>query len=339
MAYMTSVKFLCKFDNASYIYDTITSDFPDVVGDPVKVVTPEGGYLMQQDQYLTWQGRATDILKTMTVGFWLRPSHPGVSTNADGTAIEDLNLSLFELAPYLGDVYDEPPSLIVSEKCGVDGRNSMVVTIYGATLSNVWTGTSESYLPGVWHYFWITYNGTLDQVNLFLDGKQTTWSSTSGSVPQKVVGSFLDLNVNKYGSSGLQSWATNSGNLKDLVVFNQSYSSEVYATRVVTYGIDYMADTDYSLSNEFDYTFLFDDPSPIRVTSLVSDATGILATRTDGKILKGSMLVWDVSKNFSSASEQDALAQRSDRIFNNSSSSGYSVSSAGLTITNAIIRL
>ena len=305
----SELKSLLQFKSTS-LYDDADQGYLNVFGtNSVVTLVSGGGYSMQDDQYLYGGGIAgagynMTITNAMTLGFWLYPISPGVATDESTGAAVPITMPLFAWDPASSD---ETPVIKIYESTTVDGNNKMIVSFLGGSYSV----STEEYTPAAWHHFWIAYDGSGPTLSVYIDGKAITLQNVSGSVPSSLGGDALDLYINHFPEGYSSSRAKNTGYITDLFVYNTLNTTEADIQTVINKGILYLADTNYNTLEEEGFGIRFDDPQTITITSSVDDMSYIFAGRNDGKIMRGSSLLWETRRIFSNPDENTNVNESS----------------------------
>jgi hypothetical protein len=178
----------------------------------------------------------------------------------------------------------------------------------------------------LWHNIWISYSGT--NLYIYIDGVASTLVEY-GSIPASLGGSSLNLYINNSVAGYAYNIGKNYGKIKDIMLLNDSDISLSSIQRYINYGVNYVVDKTYTPIDIDMKNIYLNDPSTITITSAVDDMSYIYLGRNDGKILRGSPLLWEVRKVYSNPQETDLL----------NLSEGNSISDGFLKIKNMIVRL
>jgi len=302
MSYISDLKLLIKFRNVS-LYEEVSTTTLFTRGDSFgPTILPGGGYAMSNTQYLIGEGPgtkgyATDISNAMTIGFWLNPVNPGMATNPSTGAADAITMPVINFNN-VGS-YDVP-IVDIREETTVDGENKLVVSFNDGD----YVAKSEAYTPELWHYFWIVYDEV--SLSIHVDGKPHALDE-SGALPATIDGASLDLYINHSLEGYAYNVAKNYGYISDIFVMNVANTSEVDIQRVINDGIDYLVDDIYSSWYIEKSSIYFNDPDTIKVTSSVDDMSYVYIGRNDGKILRGSPLLWETRRTLANNGESDLL--------------------------------
>lgn len=329
MAFNSATKFVTKFDNS--LLEEFSGEFLSINGDDTDIVyLDSNGYQMKQNQTLTKSACLLKAGKKISIGFWLFPINPGKVVNNSNSELEDVDISVLDLSEGILDPYEESwiqgdPAIIVRERV-TTGGNSLVIDMIDPG-DNVFTSVTTSYEYGKWHYFWITFYGD-NFFKVFIDGKESTLSQT-GLLPSTIDADEVEVSINRFiQSSG--NVTNNYGYIDDVVILNTYINDIFQIQKIINTGIDFLLGEESQDVEEVDFALLYDDPTAIRLTAVVDDGSFIYASRTDGKILQGSPLLWDTRLVFSNPEEENVLLKFGDEI---------EIKDGSLNITKGTIRL
>jgi len=300
MAFISSAKFIAKFDALPFI-DSVSGNVFRVFGPAASILEGNLGFDMQQGQHIERDDVSLSVSNKMTVGFWLKPTNPGQVRNSSTGDLESLKISLFDIREPANDLI-----LLVHERTDQDGVSNTLRAIFYDSSGVDFVITSSKYSVDNWHHFWLVYNGPGSSVQLFIDGVADSLS-TSGSVPGGLTAGSVVVAVNRLALNSAFNVVDNQGVIDDLVILNDADATAATIQKVINYSLDFAFDTDHMNNEEIDLTFLFSDPDAFHLTSVETDGTNILATRTDGKILEGSQLMWHSRKRFADTEAIDSL--------------------------------
>lgn len=299
---VSDIKSLLQFKSTA-IYDDVNQGHLSVYGEnKMPQILPGGGYIMQDDQYLLGEGvsllgYSLAITDSMTMGFWLYSVSPGVSTDETTGAAVPITMPLIDWDE-AGSTYS--PVIKITENTTSSSGNNLTVSL----LDDSYYASSENYLTGVWHYFWIVYDGTVPAISIYVDGKlHTLQNEVGGSPPASLGGGNLDLYINHELDGYSSAVAKNYGYITDLCVFNTVRTSILDMQKVINNGVLYIADTNYNTVQADGFGVYFDDPDTITMTSSIDDMSYVYVGRNDGKIMRGSPLLWEVRRVFSNSDE------------------------------------
>jgi hypothetical protein len=304
--------------------DLVGQSFMSVNGNsPAVTVSPTNGYLMRSDQYLHGEDYSSDVSSGFTISFWLYSVNPGMVTNPISGDAEPIFMSLLD---FIRGGSSNNSIIKITESSTSDEENCLVVTINDGAYT---ASTVSTYEASKWHHMWISYSGT--SMYVYIDGVLSSLTET-GSLPSSLDGSLFDLYVNYSIDGYTYNIGSNSGYIRDLLLFNDCDITNYSIQRAINLGYLYIADADYDFSVDMSNIY-FDDPTTITVTSAVDDMSYIYVGRNDGKILCGSPLLWEVRKVYSNPDEASVIDFPTDASSPNNISNGF------LKIKNTIIRL
>ena len=301
--FVPTVKLLLKFDDSS-LYENISNTFLSVNGNTSVDILPNGlGYVMKQDQYLFALSFSTTISEKMILGFWLYPVNPGVVVNPDTNSIEGVEMPIINLVG-AGNL---TPVVSVFETTTEDDNNFLTVRLE----SNTYSVSTNNYSVGIWHHFWLVYDnsGSVEKLDIYIDGTLQDKINESGSVPISLTGNLVDIYINRHIDGFAYNKTNNFGYLDDMVIFDTDIDAEEKCQKMINYSVDYIVDDNYRFFAEKDYGVAYEDPTTLRINSLINDMSFIFVSRNDGKILRGSPLFWEVRKMFSDEREKGLLQE------------------------------
>jgi hypothetical protein len=320
---VSELKLLLRFDSDSIFEDVSQTNMLKIGDSDISVLADSGGYQMKNDQYLFGDGLSSngyslDVSTNMSIGFWLYPVSPGLAINPGDSSPSSIEMPLCNFV----DSGSSANSVIeITEHTSQSGNNYLQINLEeGKYIIN-----SEEYAPLLWHHFWIVYNTT--SITIFIDGKRNTNTSETGSI-SSIDGSFLDLYINHSVNGYGWNVAKNYGVIDDLTIFNISNTSESDIQRFINDGVLFISDDSNTSTYIFKSDIYFNDPTTITITSLIDDMSYIFVGRNDGKIMRGSPLLWEVRRDFSNSDEISIL-----NLPPSSQKNGF------LQLTNQTIRL
>ncbi len=330
---ISDLKLLLRFNNTS-LFEEVSNSTMKVVGAGPSQVLSSGGYVMTDDQYLKGDGTAhsgynTNISDAMTLGFWLYPVNPGMAISSSTTAVP-ISMPVMSFNR-IGS--NDAFVVELTENTTVDGKNNLTVSFD----DNLYSASSEDYAPSIWHYFWIVYDS--GSLSIYVDGTQHTLQNEEGSLPVSLHGSLLDLYINHKLDGYAFDIAKNYGYISDIFMMNVANSSDVDMQRVINDGVEYLVDDSFIDDRIEKSSIYFNDPDTIIVTSSIDDMSYVYLGRNDGKILRGSPLLWETRRTFARDGEVELL----DLPYNDVSPfdpDGWSITSSGfLELIDKSIRL
>jgi len=310
MAFISSVKMLLRFDNSSLMEEITGEQFLLSGNGPVDIRADGNGINLKRDQFIFRTGNVFGISNKMSLGFWLKSTHPGASKNpttgnTDPMRTSVLDFGVGDIDPYSGQLEISEQTLIIHEIAHQDGTMKIKV-ILEDTLGAVYEATSESYLADKVHHFWFSFNGDTSEFKIFVDGVEQALF-TSGSVPATINGTLVAFAINRLALVPRYDTLNHNGLIDDVIVLNDAVTSNATLQRIINYSVDYAFDTSFMDIEEIDYALFYDDTTPIAVTDAHDDGVFYYATRNDGKILRGSPLLWETRRDFSNDNETEVL--------------------------------
>ena len=320
---ISDLKLLLRFNSTSLFEEVSQTNMVALGGSAIPIVG-DSGYVMQDSQYLVGEGVSAsgfnlDITNSMTMGFWLYSSDSGIAVNETTGETSSIEKSLFDFVAVdsaLSSVFK------ITEHTSESGDNYIKIDIGGD-----YQASSEEYTTSQWHYFWIVY--TSSALYIVIDGTEQTLQNETGSIPSSIFGINLYLYVNHNLNGYSWNVAKNTGIIDDIFVLNISDRNEQNIQRAINDGIKYIVDDNYTATNIDKQSVYFNDPETITISSLIDDMNYVFVGRNDGKIMRGSPLLWEVRRVFSNEEEVEDLGL--DPI--------ESLSNGFLKINNEIIRL
>tara|TARA_Y100000034_G_scaffold131190_1_gene191409 strand:+ start:13 stop:987 length:975 start_codon:yes stop_codon:yes gene_type:complete len=324
MAILATVRSLLKFsntalldevDNAQYTASTDTAD--------IEVKEGKTCLHMAAGQTISNSSRAINVSTQMSVSFWLFSVSPGVVAHPIDGLLNDLKMPILDITSG-GNNY-----LLIYESTEENGTNRLNVWISDQS-GSTFSGQTPSYEIGVWHYVWVKYNGGTPEV--YLDGTLQVLENTGGVAPTSLGLGSVSVAINGTALGSEFDIASNTGWIDDFLLMNDASDPIASSQTVVNEGIDYLTDSTYTTSDEIGFGVLFDDPTDANVNSAYGDGSYIYLARSDGRLLRGSPLVWESRRDFSNEEEADTMTISGE-------SSGYSFDDKILKITNATVSL
>ncbi len=305
--FINDLKILMKFKTTS-LTEEVSSTPMYAVGDSIfPQILPGGGYAMADNQYLRgegpgYSGYQTDISDAFTLGFWLYPVNSGMATDPSTGDAVSISMPLMNF----NDVGTGDLSILtLTENTVASGDNNLTVTFE----SGSYVASSEDYATDVWHYFWIVFNGSTLEIHV--DGKEHTLSDT-GSLPPGIAGDLLDLYINHSFDGYAYNVSKNYGYISDIFLLNIANTDVADMQRIINDGVDYFVDDTFTDIYIDKSSIYFNDPDTIIVTSSIDDMSYVYIGRNDGKILRGSSLMWETRRTLASSGESDLLELSSD---------------------------
>lgn len=306
--YIDSLKLLLKFDNHE-LFENVNQVYLNAYIDQTVSTFDNGlGYIMKQSQYIGNSNFNFDITNKFTMSFWLNPSNPGVVINEYSGEEESLEMPVFSI------VRNNYPSIYLYEKTLPNTKNYLTIDVeniddpidpYDPYGSAIYSISTPEYDSSIWHHFFVVYAS--GSINIFIDGIEVA-TTESGICPSSVNGyGSSDFYINKNKTDifyGNQTY--NSGYIDDLAIFNDNKDIS-FLQNLINNSIDYAVDINSSINKEKQYGIMFDDPSTVKITSMIDDMSYIFITRNDGKIFRGSPLFWKTRKVYSNDEEFNIL--------------------------------
>jgi hypothetical protein len=274
----------------------------------------------------------------LTIGFWLKSTHPGMVTNPGDNSTKSLKMPVLSKATFsvTTNIAVSSYTFLVWEETQSNGKNVLKVKIKGTknfVLAEA-TLTSSEYEVGEFKHYWIVYKGSTSTFDLYVDTILDSGATTSGTVPTSLSVNVSTLAVNDNISGELWEVARNKGVIDDLVIFSSAKTSGSTITRAANKGAVYVADSTYVDIEEIDNAIVFDDPGTAQISAIHVNRGRIYVARTDGKLLRGTKLLWESRREFGNNAELDSLTTVSKN------SSGFvRVSAGSLKIQDNIVRV
>ena len=321
----SDLKFLLKFQT-SLIYEEISQTYMTVSGTDSTVSIPStgSGYVMQNDQYLVGSasgaGYPLNLASAFTLGFWLKSVNPGFVTDEVTGDPESITMPLLNFVGSINPSDVLSDSVIeVTEITNAAEMNQMKISLK----DGAYYALTTSYTPDLWHHFWIVYDGSTFSVRI--DGEETILSSETGSLPVSLSATTFDVYINHSFTGYAYNVAKNYGYIDELFLYNTANTEDIDVQRVINDNINYIANSNYTTINNDGYSIYFNDPDTITVTSVIDDMTYIYLGVNDGRILRGSPLLWETRRVFSNSDEKNIIDE--------------TISDGFLKINNGVIRL
>lgn len=325
MVLESDVKFLTRFDSDPIQEEVGSSSF-DVVGDGEITLQGDGsGYKMSRDHYLLLLDVDLEVSSDMTIGFHLTPTRPG--RIPDSPLSRELKISLFDFGIGSGfgsDFSMDETVFVAHEETQRDDTNRLRVMFYNSG-SVTYQATTDSYDADKNHFFWIVYNGS--NVDIYVDGSKTTLFDESGSVPSSLNASNVDFTINRL-SLNDSDFVKSKAVINDLVVFNDYKDSKSTMKKWINGSVDDLVFEEQRNNENLYFGFMYDDPITDQTLDSYYDKTFVYSTTTDGKIKKGSQILWEVRHDFSNSDELSSL----ESFGGDASQSGGFVKLNGVTV-------
>jgi hypothetical protein len=271
-----------------------------VVGRDFEYVEDLEGYSMKDDQYLfgsgVSNGYSTGISDKMTIGFWLYSYNAGIAVNDGDGATSPIKMPLLDFVNP-SDLLDSIFS--ITERTTETGYNRILLKMGG------YEAYSEEFRTSQWNYIWISYTGST--ISMYINGKSQTLQDVVSSPPASISGANMSLYINHNIDGYEWNISKNKGVIDDIFLMDASYSDESDVQRVINDGIEYFVNDIYTEDLFHKKSIFFNDPETITINSLIDDMNYVFVGRNDGKILKGSPLLWECRHSFSDIKEINKL--------------------------------
>jgi len=322
---ISDLKLLLRFNSTS-LYEEVSQTNLSYVGGSTPIVD-NSGYTMTEDQYLAGYGLSEngfnlEVSSALTMGFWLYSINSGIAVNEDSGTTSSVEKPLFD---FLENGSSLNSVIKITEHTLENGNNYLKINFREGD----YEASSEEYETSQWHYIWIVYRGLT--LYLYIDGIEHTLQDESGSVPSSISTSNIYLYINHSVEGYAWNISKNTGIIDDIFILNIGDRNEQNIQRVINDGIKYFIDDDYTTTDIDKQNIYFNDPETITMNSLIDDMNYIFVGRNDGKIMRGSPLLWEVRRVFSDEKEIEDLGLNSD--------TDMDISKGFLKINNKTVRL
>jgi hypothetical protein len=298
--FRTDLKLLLKFNSTS-IYEEVSSSYLTVYGSNLmpEILSNGNGYVMKEDQYLfggglSGEGFSLDVSNEFSMSIWVYPVCPGLAVNPTTGSAESITMPLVS-------IINDSDILVFKLEEHTQDNNKNVLKV---SLGNNYSATTDKYSAGQWHHFWVTYDGS--SLTVYLDGKITALNE-NGSIPASIDAATCSFYINNSVGGYGYNIAKNTGYIDDLFLLNTFNEEEPDIQKVINMGVDYFVDDIIDGIKKDGFSIFFNDPSTITITSAVDDMSYIYLGRNDGKIMRGSPLMWEVRRVFSNNDESRIL--------------------------------
>jgi hypothetical protein len=300
---LSDIKLLSRFATSSLLEEVGQTYMSPLGTDTVVQIADGGGYIMQDDQYLygdgiSSSGYSLDVEDAMTIGFWLYSYSPGLAINPDDSSPTSIEMPLLD---FISNDSSESSVFQFTENTSLNGNSYLTVSIE----ENKYSASSEEYAPFLWHYFWIVYSD--NELFIYVDGNRNELQDEQGIYQSSVDGSSINLYINHNRDGYAFNKAKNKGIIGDIFISNVTDYSDINIQRAINDGIEFIVDNSYTNKDIDKFGIYFNDPETITVSSLIDDMSYVFIGRNDGKILRGSSLLWEVRRAFSSSKEIENL--------------------------------
>jgi len=331
MALISQCKFLAEFKDESLI-DRVSNLDLEIGGNDRDIVFADNGYQMKQNQYLFLQDANLSISNAATISFWLFPKNLGRAKDPVTLDILPMRMPLLQIGPGLTNSSDEyaptSTSLLIYEETLTGNQNRLVIILYSGGVQ-VYIAKSSAYDADIWHHLLCKYNGSTQTLTLFLDGLTVSLNST-GTVPATINGTTVGVWINRQSFNASYDVLRNTGIIDDLVILNSDLSDILEIQKIINLSPDFAVDVSYSDLEEVDFDILFEDPTAVKITDISDDRSYFYASRTDGRLLQGSPLLWQSRKDFSNENELSVVKKFG---------TGITQTNGFLNINNGTVRL
>lgn len=252
--------------------------------------------------------------RSLTIGFWLKPNNilPTVSSSTGllvyyRTALIDK--AEYEYSAGSGLVTISNGTFSIYEECRDNNKNILKIHLFGSDDNEVVLSTSD-YECDKMHHFWIVYDGSLGQVKVFIDGVPRDVTVEEGEIPSTIrmsIGTYFNFNKSAVGYNALL--RTNTGLIDEVVLINDAIIDQETIGRHINFGTEFAVDETLRWRQEVYQIFGFDDPTALHIGDIYSNGSNIYAGRSDGKLFKGSRLMWEVRRDFAN-NEEDSFIKK-----------------------------
>jgi hypothetical protein len=329
MAYTANLHI--TFD-ASPLFDAATATVLTAVGGTPTLVDAvyDKGWQMDGAKYAYLS--AMNVSAAFTLGFYLKPSNPGMVTNPLNGNTESLLMPVVSRSNFSYSSHTQSATsqqFIIYEATQSDGTNKLYVSLKGATTSLT---ASNSYTANKWHYFWIVYNGATPSCTIYIDLVNQT-AGTTGTIPASLSASSAPFAINWAAPGSDYQLARNLGTIDDLVGFTSVQNTTTMA-RAAQYGALYVADSDYANREEIDNGLVFDDAETVQINAIANNKGRLYVARSDGRLLRGSRTLWQSRNDFNTQELLDTL-----NFVTKEAADSLHLDSGELHIHNEIVKL
>ncbi len=343
---LPSVQFLFEFYNTTPLQDSVSYESLVAHNNTDVVLLDDNmGYVMKNSQYLEGNNFSFDVSTGMMMNFWLYPVNPGMvlDDNEDISSVEMPIIDLVESSSRS----DTNPNYIFSvyESTYTEGRNYLTVELKKNT-SEYYKVSSEYYSTGMWHNIFVVYNGLNvdDELSIYIDGTLQSLQNIRGNIGGNISDLALnpsspniDIFINRNFDDYYSDYKTgNYGYIDNILLLNDANIPETILQVLINSSLAHAVDDTYINTVRDRYAIGFDDPSTFTINSMVSDMLYTYFARNDGKILRGSSLLWESRKVFSDKKEIDLLQER---VVGGNDLQKAVIEDGFLKIENSVIRL
>ena len=337
MSYASNVLFHASFD-ANPLSNAVTSAFFNVFG-TTPIIEPGvfGNAWRMDDTVYIDSNDASTLTTKLTVGFWLKSVNPGIATNPSRVAVPLKMPVVAKSAFVVGSTVVGYSSTVFNiwEETQDDGTNVMKFRVDGFKIGLVnATLTSSPYPTGVYHHFWLICDCVAGKLRLFVDTFEDLGATVSGTIPTTFTVTFAKVSVNNNTFGNRYEIVRNQGAIDDLVIFSDAIVSPTTIVRAANDGALYVADTAYLNLDEVDQSAVFDDPGTAQINSIYGNRGRVYVARSDGKLLRGTKLIWQSRREFGNPKEANNLV-----TISKGHTGSVSASDGSLKIQDKIVRV
>lgn len=305
MAFITSAKLVLPL--TADLSDSVTGEVMSSSGDLESPIFDSGGngLTLQRAGYYYLDNFPLGVTGRFTLSFRFTPNNPGMARHPVTGVLAEPRTALLDFGTGTvvnGEVSISSASFVLKEISQSDGKNRFYIK-----LSSFYTAESESYDVDEEHHVWIAYNGGGSLFRVYLDGRLLTLTPT-GFIPPNIFANTTIFSVNRLTDGAAYNELRSSARIRDLFVLNAANSSQTAVQKGINDGSNYILDATDSTYEEVDLSVAFDDPTSIRVTSSTQEGSYLLISRSDGRLMRGSPLIWNVRRDFGDSAELDALS-------------------------------
>jgi len=300
--FLSSLKFLLRFDdNPNGIAEEVSNTRMETLGTDVVASVSNSGYILQEDQYLfgsgvSGNGFSTSMTTEYTVGFWVYSTSVGVAVDSNTGNLLSIERPLLN---FVDGTSAEDSIIEITEHTEPSGNSSLRILERGGYYT-----FSEEYTSDRWHHFWITRNNS--EIRIFIDGVESSLINPTGDLLEQVAAG-LNANLYTYINHSLDGYGTavskNSGMIDDIFLLNVENTSQSDIQKVINDGVKYVVDDVYNGFDVVKTDFYSIDPDTITVNSMIDDLSYVFVGRNDGKIMRGSPLLWETRRTFANSEE------------------------------------
>jgi hypothetical protein len=345
MVFESQVKLFLQFDDNTLV-DSVTGEYfvlSDRSTNEVVTIQDDGfGYTMTQSQGILGVNWPLAINTACSVGFWFYPTYPGMAQDPDTDNVESMLMPLFSFGeaavdPYTSK-YEATNDVFVIHEETLEGGYSRIVVTFVDINGDVYTATTQgTYERDKWHFIWVAWDGVSSQISVYIDGSSQTLDET-GSLPTMIDGVVSTVWINNIPttlSSGYN-LLYNSATINDLIILNVEIANNKDIQQMINLGVERRWNDVTSNMNEIQFGILFNDPAAVKITDILFEGSHLYATRTDGRVLRGSPIMWQSRRDYANPGEADVLVKFSKDV---GSVTGVEQSDGLLKIRNGTVRL